>query len=310
MHKSGIAGHLCSAASIPLPAVGPASDLAKRPPLSSTDYRRFIPRFWAMATKWEQRVRSSKDGSSPCERFWRETGLSLRSGHTGPVSDWRGRLTHFGPLKPARGSSAVSDCACLERTLLDSNTNREAPKSEIRNPKSEKPPPLALIEPRPAGSQAQARGWSRFAFRVSDFGLLSAFGFRTSAFFRPSDFGLRVSGPWLPEMVVQNAPAWNVQRNSRLEAGVLRVKLACSLTKGLRPGRPGETIKEAMKRTELIKRYRVAENKKFRLSDINPADTWKLKSKDHAQEWLEKGVARLSGTTGQALCPEPVGACC
>ena len=48
-----------------------------------------------------------------------------------------------------------------------------------------------------------------------------------------------------------------------------------------------------MKRTELVKRYRIAEQKDFRLADINPADTWKLKSKDHAEEWLEKGVARL-----------------
>ena len=49
-----------------------------------------------------------------------------------------------------------------------------------------------------------------------------------------------------------------------------------------------------MKRTELVKRYRIAENKGFRLADVKPADTWKLKSKDHAQEWLEKGVARLN----------------
>ena len=49
-----------------------------------------------------------------------------------------------------------------------------------------------------------------------------------------------------------------------------------------------------MKRTELVKRYRIAENKKFRLADVKPADTWKIKSKEHAQEWLEKGVARLS----------------
>ncbi len=41
-------------------------------------------------------------------------------------------------------------------------------------------------------------------------------------------------------------------------------------------------------------RYRIAENKKFRLAEIDPADTWKLKSKDQAQEWLEQGVARLS----------------
>jgi PPK2 family polyphosphate:nucleotide phosphotransferase len=55
-----------------------------------------------------------------------------------------------------------------------------------------------------------------------------------------------------------------------------------------------EQIKEAMKRTELVTRYRIAENEKFRLTDINPADTWKLKSKEHAQEWLEQGVVRLS----------------
>ena len=49
-----------------------------------------------------------------------------------------------------------------------------------------------------------------------------------------------------------------------------------------------------MKRTELVTRYRIAENRKFRLADVNPADTWKLKSKEHAQKWLEQGVARLS----------------
>jgi PPK2 family polyphosphate:nucleotide phosphotransferase len=48
-----------------------------------------------------------------------------------------------------------------------------------------------------------------------------------------------------------------------------------------------------MKRTELVRRYRIAEQKAFRLADINPADTWKLKSKEHAEEWLEEGVARL-----------------
>jgi len=49
-----------------------------------------------------------------------------------------------------------------------------------------------------------------------------------------------------------------------------------------------------MKRTELVKRYRIAENNDFRLADVKPADTWKLESKEHAQDWLEKGVARLS----------------
>lgn len=49
-----------------------------------------------------------------------------------------------------------------------------------------------------------------------------------------------------------------------------------------------------MKRKQLIERYRVAGDKKFRLTDIDPADTWKIKSKDHAQQWLEEGVGRLS----------------
>jgi len=49
-----------------------------------------------------------------------------------------------------------------------------------------------------------------------------------------------------------------------------------------------------MKRTQLLERYRVVGNKEFRLADINPGDTWKLKSKEHARDWLEKGVARLS----------------
>jgi len=49
-----------------------------------------------------------------------------------------------------------------------------------------------------------------------------------------------------------------------------------------------------MKRTQLLERYRVAGNKKFRLAAINPGDTWKLKSKEHARDWLEQGVARLS----------------
>jgi PPK2 family polyphosphate:nucleotide phosphotransferase len=49
-----------------------------------------------------------------------------------------------------------------------------------------------------------------------------------------------------------------------------------------------------MKRTELVKRYRIADNRQFRLAEISPADTWKLKSKDQAAEWLEKGLARLT----------------
>ena len=49
-----------------------------------------------------------------------------------------------------------------------------------------------------------------------------------------------------------------------------------------------------MKRTELVNRYRIADNSKFRLNKIRPEDTWKLESKDQAHEWLEKGVARLT----------------
>jgi len=49
-----------------------------------------------------------------------------------------------------------------------------------------------------------------------------------------------------------------------------------------------------MKRSHLIDRYRVAGDPKFRLADIDPADTWKIKSKDHAQRWLEEGATRLS----------------
>jgi PPK2 family polyphosphate:nucleotide phosphotransferase len=49
-----------------------------------------------------------------------------------------------------------------------------------------------------------------------------------------------------------------------------------------------------MKRTELVNRYRIAEDRQFRLADVDPADTWRLKSKEHAQEWLEQGVARMS----------------
>ena len=49
-----------------------------------------------------------------------------------------------------------------------------------------------------------------------------------------------------------------------------------------------------MKKSELAQRYRIDSGKKFRLADFEPADTWKLKSKEHAQKWLEEGVARLS----------------
>jgi PPK2 family polyphosphate:nucleotide phosphotransferase len=54
-----------------------------------------------------------------------------------------------------------------------------------------------------------------------------------------------------------------------------------------------------MKRSELIRKYRVADGSKFRLKDIDPADTWRLKSKEHAQEWLEAGVARMAELQGK-----------
>jgi PPK2 family polyphosphate:nucleotide phosphotransferase len=48
-----------------------------------------------------------------------------------------------------------------------------------------------------------------------------------------------------------------------------------------------------MNKNELIKRYRIEEGKKFRLDDYDPGDTWKLKSKEQAQECLEGGAGRL-----------------
>ena len=49
-----------------------------------------------------------------------------------------------------------------------------------------------------------------------------------------------------------------------------------------------------MKRKDLARRYRIADDKKFRLKDVDPGDTWKLKSGDHAREWLDEGVTRLA----------------
>ena len=49
-----------------------------------------------------------------------------------------------------------------------------------------------------------------------------------------------------------------------------------------------------MKREQLVQRYRVEDGKGFRLHKIDPRDTWKVKSKEHAQQWLEEGIARLS----------------
>ncbi len=45
---------------------------------------------------------------------------------------------------------------------------------------------------------------------------------------------------------------------------------------------------------EFVKPFRISEGKLFRLKDFNPAATLGLKSKEHAKETLERGVARLA----------------
>ena len=54
-----------------------------------------------------------------------------------------------------------------------------------------------------------------------------------------------------------------------------------------------------MNKNSLIKRYRVANGKNFRLKDFDPADTWKLKSKEHAHKWLETGATKLCDLQAQ-----------
>lgn len=54
-----------------------------------------------------------------------------------------------------------------------------------------------------------------------------------------------------------------------------------------------------MKKRALTKHYQIEDGKGFRLTDFSPADTWKLKSKEHAQEWLEQSAARLSELQAQ-----------
>jgi PPK2 family polyphosphate:nucleotide phosphotransferase len=44
----------------------------------------------------------------------------------------------------------------------------------------------------------------------------------------------------------------------------------------------------------LIKPYRVTDGKSFRLAHHDPAGTGGIKSKQHAQEWLERGAQRMS----------------
>jgi PPK2 family polyphosphate:nucleotide phosphotransferase len=54
-----------------------------------------------------------------------------------------------------------------------------------------------------------------------------------------------------------------------------------------------------MKKDALTKRFRIEDGRKFRLADFDPADTWKLKSKDYAQQWLEEGAGRLTELQAQ-----------
>jgi PPK2 family polyphosphate:nucleotide phosphotransferase len=49
----------------------------------------------------------------------------------------------------------------------------------------------------------------------------------------------------------------------------------------------------SMKPNEYAKRFRVTDGPNFRLKDFDPAETLGLKSKEHAQETLEHGIARL-----------------
>jgi PPK2 family polyphosphate:nucleotide phosphotransferase len=49
-----------------------------------------------------------------------------------------------------------------------------------------------------------------------------------------------------------------------------------------------------MKVREFAKPFRIVDGSQFRLKDFDPAETLGLKSKEHAQESLERGIARLA----------------
>jgi PPK2 family polyphosphate:nucleotide phosphotransferase len=49
-----------------------------------------------------------------------------------------------------------------------------------------------------------------------------------------------------------------------------------------------------MKPREFVKPFQVADGSHFRLKDFDPADTLGVKSKEHAKDTLERGIARLS----------------
>jgi PPK2 family polyphosphate:nucleotide phosphotransferase len=44
---------------------------------------------------------------------------------------------------------------------------------------------------------------------------------------------------------------------------------------------------------DLAQRYQITDGSSFRLKDFDPGDTWKLKSKEHAQDLLEDGLKQL-----------------
>lgn len=50
---------------------------------------------------------------------------------------------------------------------------------------------------------------------------------------------------------------------------------------------------------DLADRYRVCDGKKFRLKDFDPDDTWKLKSKEHAEKLLEHSLECLAELQGR-----------
>jgi PPK2 family polyphosphate:nucleotide phosphotransferase len=54
-----------------------------------------------------------------------------------------------------------------------------------------------------------------------------------------------------------------------------------------------------MKTAKLAKSYRVDDGKHFRLKDFDPADTGSLRSEEHADEKLQKDVARLEDLQGK-----------
>jgi PPK2 family polyphosphate:nucleotide phosphotransferase len=55
---------------------------------------------------------------------------------------------------------------------------------------------------------------------------------------------------------------------------------------------------------QLVKPYRVSDGKNLQLKDFDPADTGKLRSKQHATTFLEKGIARMAELQDQLYAQE------